>query len=413
MKKYLFIAFYIFFHQHSLAQQGCTDPLANNYNASAQINNGSCTYNATNYIPPIKVNPLSDSINETSGLQFAGNYLFTLNDSYNKPQLYRIDSLTNAIEQRIYLKGTINEDWEDIAFDGTYLYIGDFGNNLTGGRRNLKIYKFLLSAIDFNNPADSIEPSQIETIEFIYSNQPQPAMETGYNNTAFDCEAMIVDNDKIHLFSKNWTNNSTTHYVINSTAAGSHIATAAETYSIGYLVTAADKVAGQNIIVLLGYIPSGIGQHYLHILSDYKADSFFTGNKRQINLGDALSMGQAEGLCLRQGKYGYISNEKLVQTVGPINITITPKLKSFDISNFSGNYFTKYYFTGSGNWSNAANWRYGLRPPSALLPGNEIFIEPQEGEECFLDISYTLKPGAKLTVKSEKKFLINNNLLIE
>jgi hypothetical protein len=47
----------------------CKDPLANNYNASATVNSGSCTYNNTSFTPIIKVDPISDTLLESSGLQ--------------------------------------------------------------------------------------------------------------------------------------------------------------------------------------------------------------------------------------------------------------------------------------------------------------------------------------------------------
>lgn len=414
MKNLIAFLFFIFTYGFSYSQTpGCTDSLATNYNASATLNNGSCTYNITTYTPGIKVDPLSDSVIETSGLQMAGGYLWTLNDKNGKAALYRIDTINNNVQQRVILKDVINEDWEDIAFDDSYFYIGDFGNNLTGGRTDLKIYKFPFHAIDLSNPVDTIQPNEIEIINFIYSNQPQPATSSGNNNTRFDCEAMIVDNEKIHLFSKNWIDNTTTHYVINSINAGNYTATAMETFANGYLVTAADKVAGQNIIVLLGYVNSGSGNHYMHILSDYKADSFFTGNKRRIDLGDATVMGQSEGITFRNGKYGYISNEKFVRTVGPFTIIVNQKLRSFDISNFVGNYFTKYIFTGNGNWSDGNNWKDTIPPPATLYAGNEIIINPASGGICMLDIPYTMPTGTKLTISSDKSLVMNGNLIIQ
>lgn len=388
---------------------GCTDPLATNYNTAAIDNNGSCIYNTTNYSPVIKVDPLSDSVIETSGLQFANGYLWTFNDRLGKPQLYRIDTITNAIEQRVFLNGATNTDWEDIAFDGTYFYIGDFGNNQTGARTDLKIYKFPFAAIDLNNSADTIQTNEIEIINFTYSDQPQPPTPSGYNNTKYDCEAMIVDNNKIHLFSKNWIDNSTTHYIINGTIAGNYTATAVETFANGYLVTAADKIAGQNIIVLLGYVNSGVGNHYLHILSDYRADSFFTGNKRRIDLGDATIMGQSEGITFRNDKNGYISNEQFIRAVGPFTITVNQKLRSFDISSFVGNYFTTYIFTGNGNWTDSNHWKYNVKPPASLLPGNEIIIDGY----CILDINYTMPPATKLTINAGKNFLVTGNLEVQ
>ena len=116
---------------------GCTDPSANNYNSSATINDGSCTYNITTYTAPIKIDPISDSLAESSGLQMAGNSLWSFNDRGGTATLYRIDTVANILLQRIILLGAQNTDWEDIAFDGTYFYIGDFGNNASGDRTDL------------------------------------------------------------------------------------------------------------------------------------------------------------------------------------------------------------------------------------------------------------------------------------
>jgi hypothetical protein len=323
--------------------------------------------------------------------------------------------MSNILLQRVILGGTTNVDWEDIAFDGTYVYIGDIGNNSTGARTNLKIYKFPFAAIpDYaSNPVATIPALQIEVIHYTYSNQPQPPVATALNTSKFDCAAMIVDNGKIHLFSKNWIDNNSTHYLINGISAGTYVADSVETLATNYLVTAADKVAGQNIVVLLGYQSTGTVRHFIHILSDYKADSFFTGNKRRIDLPDATVMGQGEGITFRNGKYGYISNEKFVRTIGPFTISVNQKLRSFDISNFVNNYFTTYVFNGNGNWSDPANWRYNLVPPSTLIAGNEIIIDPAGGGSCALDIPYTLPAGAILTVNAGKKFLVQGNLIVQ
>lgn len=398
----------------SFAQvQGCTDPLANNYNAAATSNNGTCTYNSSGYTPPVKVDPITDSLIESSGLQMAGGFLWSFNDGGGTATLYRIDTITNALLQRVILSGASNKDWEDIAFDGTYFYMGDFGNNANGARTDLKIYKFPFSAIpDYTiTPVATIDAQQIETINFTYSDQVQPPVATAPNATAFDCEAMVVDNGKVHLFTKNWISLSTIHYVINSTNAGTYVATPMETLATNYLVTAADKVAGQNIVTLFGYQNTGTANHFLHILSDYRSDSFFTGNKRIINLPDATVMGQGEGLAFRSGKYGYISNERFSRTVGPFTITVNQKLRAFDVGSFVGNYFTTYVFTGNGNWSDSSNWKYNMKPPAMLIAGNEILIDP--AGDCLLDIPYTMPAGTKLTVSAGKNFLMNGNLTVQ
>ncbi len=396
--------------------QGCTDPLANNYNSSATVNDGACTYNATSYTPIIKVDPISSILVESSGLQMVGNYLWSFNDGGGAAAIYRIDTLTNTILQTVNLSGTANVDWEDIAFDGTYFYVGDFGNNADGARTDLKIYKFPFSAIpDFTgDPVTTIPSAQIETIVFSYGNQPQPLVPAPANNTDFDCEAMVVDGGKIHLFTKQWLSLATTHYIINTTLPGNYVLDPVETLPAGFLVTAADKAPGHGTIALLGYQNSGLGSHFMELLTSYTDGYYFNGNKRKINLPDATVMGQSEGLTFKDSTYGYISNEKFVRTIAGFTLTVNQKLRSFDIKPFiSPVASTVYKFIGSGNWDTSANWLNNKIPPSTITAGSEIIIDPVAGGACILDIPYTLSSDAGLMVNPGKKLIIQGSLLVQ
>ena len=68
LKEVLFLIIFLvsFFSIHAQVY-GCPDPAANNYNDSATVNDGSCTYAQTSIAPKLKYN-LNDTINETSGL---------------------------------------------------------------------------------------------------------------------------------------------------------------------------------------------------------------------------------------------------------------------------------------------------------------------------------------------------------
>ncbi|MEO6719976.1 MAG: hypothetical protein ABIN67_06400 [Ferruginibacter sp.] len=392
---------------------GCTDPLANNYNAAANVNDGTCAYNNTSYTPPVKVSPLSDTLVESSGLQMAGNYLWSFNDGGGAAAIYRIDTVTKNILQTVNLANATNVDWEDIAFDGASFYIGDIGNNANGARTNLTIYKFPFAAIPdyIANPVVTIPAASIGIIHFTYSDQPQPPVPVANNFTKFDCEAMIADSGKIHLFTKDWINLTTTHYVVDDTP-GTYIAVPVETLATNYLVTGADKAPGQNLVVLLGYQNSGTANHFMHLLSGYSAGKYFNGNKRWLDLPDVFTMGQAEGITFRNGVYGYISNEKFVRYFGSIPIIITQKLRSFNISSFVSSPAGIYRFTGNGNWDEATNWNNNEAPPSPLSPGSEIVIDPVSGGKCVLNIPYTVLAGGTLTVMSGKEFEVTGNLTI-
>ena len=412
IKSFFFIALAGFYFSTAYSQvPGCTDPLANNFNASATVNDGSCTYNSTAYTPPLKVDPTNTILAESSGLQWAGNSLWTFNDSGGDPAIYRIDTLTNTILQKVSMQGASNIDWEDISFDGTYFYIGDFGNNSNGARTNLKIYKFPFVAIPdpVGNPDVTIPAAQISIINFTYSDQPQPPVASGANNTKFDCEAMIVDSSKIHLFTKNWIDLNSTHYVINGVEAGTYIATPLETLATNFLVTGADKAVGNKVVALLGYQVTGTANHFMFLLSGFTGGYYFNGNKRRIDLPNVLVMGQAEGICFKNGNYGYISNERFVQ--GPF--TITQKLRSFDIRNFVSNLHTAYIFNGNGNWNVAANWSDLAMPPATLPTNSLIFVDPLPGGSCNLNIPYTITNGSSIVLHEGKQFVIEGDCLLQ
>ena len=77
-------------------------------------------------------------MNETSGLELINGNFLTLNDSGDEPALYAFDSKGKNLT-KILIKGALNRDWESLAKDDKYIYIGDIGNN-KGNRKDLKIY---------------------------------------------------------------------------------------------------------------------------------------------------------------------------------------------------------------------------------------------------------------------------------
>jgi hypothetical protein len=72
-----------------------------------------------------------------------------------------------------------------------------------------------------------------------------------------------------------------------------------------------------------------------------------------------------------------------------------------------------YIFTGSGNYNVPANWDNNIVPPSQVLVGDEVVIDPPDGGECILNVPVTVLPGAKFTVMPGKVLKIGSNLQVK
>ncbi|MFN0189828.1 MAG: PKD domain-containing protein [Bacteroidia bacterium] len=296
---------------------GCTDPQANNYNASATINNGSCTYIATNLPLTDKTNLPTPLLNESSGLTFLDGKLWSFSDSGNPNDIYRIDTVTNTIFQTVDVSNASNVDWEDMASNNDYLFVGDFGNN-NGNRQDLKIYRINKSAL---TPTTTSVTASI--INFSFSDQT--SFVSNPTNHNFDCEAMIFLNDSIHLFSKNWVDFQTKHYVIPN-SPGTHVAQLRETLNTGFLVTGA-TVQQYGVISLIGYLRTGTKPVSLYMLYDYKNNLFFNGNKRKFDLSTQNVYGQVEGVEFFNSSLAFVTNE--LYTTGA---NVPAKLRTFNIA---------------------------------------------------------------------------------
>lgn len=297
------------------AQPGCTDPQALNFNPLAMENDGSCLYNPTSYTPG-QITLLPSGLDECSGLAFFANRLWTHEDGGTPDQLYVIDTLTGALLQIITIANADNLDWEDLAEDEEHLYIGDFGNNF-GNRTDLRILKVKKSDL----LAGTATP---ELIEFSFSDQT--VLTPAQNANDFDCEAFFFWNDSLHLFSKNWLNFKTRHYVLPATP-GSHVAQLRDSLAVQGQITGAD-ITDDGKAVLLGYNVS-TGETFLWLLFDFPGSRFFSGNKRKISLGSALLVSQPEGIVFRNETYGYICSERYS--------ALPQKLLRFDIRQWTEN----------------------------------------------------------------------------
>ncbi len=312
----VFAAAPAYFHAQS---GGCTDPLANNYNPAATQNDGTCTYN------PASVNVaqswiLPPAMVETSGLIFWNNRFWTHNDN-SDTHLYALD--TNQINgyQLYAIPGVSNKDWEELAQDDAYVYIGDFGNNANGNRTDLHILRIEKQSLLAQMPL-------VDTIRFSYALQTNfnPA---GPNNTDFDCEALVVSSDSIYLFTKEWVGQGSSLYVLPK-EPGNHVARFKAAYHVQGLVTGAAYLEDRKLVILCGY--STLLQPFLFLLYDFRERDFFSGNKRKVTVN--LPLHQVEGIATANGLTCFISNERFSQSI----ITTVQQMHRLDLSGFLSDY---------------------------------------------------------------------------
>jgi hypothetical protein len=239
---------------------------------------------------------LPNTIKETSGLIKVDNRLWTLNDSGGKAALYQIDERNGRVIKQLNISKARNTDWEDIAYDDNYVYIGDIGNN-RGNRKDLKIYKILRASL---RTAKSV---RAEIIYFNYSDQKDFRSRPHKHN--YDCEAMVTHNGKLYLFSKNWGNQKTRLYEL-STQAGKHKARYVSTFNIQGMVTGASLNKEMDILLLTTY--SSLLDVNVWAFTNYNNRNFFRGNAKRLNLKSPLQ-GQIEGVTFNSNYKAYLSSE--------------------------------------------------------------------------------------------------------
>ena len=302
----------------TLAQTGCPDFRATNYTPGATRNDGSCQY-PTTVATLLTRATLPAEVRESSALQVAGSGLWTLNDSGNDPMLYRVDADRGTITQRVRVTNFDNVDWEDLAADGQYLYVGDFGNN-AGNRTDLRILRVRQSAL--NVPGTDTVSAQ--AIHFRYPDQTSFAANT--NNHNFDAEAFFYSRDSLHIFTKNWADRTTTYYTVPA-APGTYVARRRATFNTRGFITAADLNPAGTAACLFGYEPR-TGAVFAWLLFDFRAGEFLAGSARRIELPNALVTGQVEGVCFLDAYRLLLSNEQLTTPLG----TVPPRLYALDTS---------------------------------------------------------------------------------
>jgi len=240
------------------------------------------------------VGALPESIQESSGLLLLGDRFVTHNDSGNTPELYVLDTTSLELVRRVLVTNAENSDWEDLAQDATYIYIGDIGNNL-GNRRDLKVLR--ISKDDFLS-SDAVKAG---VISFAYEDQSGFG---GTQNSDWDAEALLAGPDSLYIFTKQWQGGESVAYQIPK-EPGQYSARRTAEYPAGGLITGASPIPGQEAFVLLVY--SGQLQPFLLEVSAGLPVSGDPSQTRKIKLD--IPFGQAEGITVLPTGVIYLSTE--------------------------------------------------------------------------------------------------------
>ncbi len=242
---------------------------------------------------------LNKKLQETSGLVYYQQTLWTFNDSGGEPAIYRVHPETGNILQTVRLVNAKNMDWEDIAQDHGHFYIGDFGNNL-GNRKDQVIYKIMKNEIP---PSGNVK---LKATKIHFDFEDRQDYSISYKKTAFDCEAMVTLGDSLVVITKNWDNQIARFYILEN-KKGKHEARLFQEFKAEGLFTGADYNPATKSLILCGYGKEGTFL-YNGILD--RQGRKIQAKGLQITKFPLLKPFQVEGVCFGKGDKIYLSTEK-------------------------------------------------------------------------------------------------------
>jgi hypothetical protein len=253
---------------------------------------GSFASSNPNYVV-LRENNLGNELKETSGLYCPQlGSAFTINDSGNKPVIYKIDSTGQIINKRLVFAK--NTDWEAITGDSHYFYIGDVGNN-KGKRKSVQIHivpKHIVPKIvpkKLTPKKDSESTTNNTSLNLFYINNSINNNE--YLNHDYDAETLINLDDSLFLFSKSWNSGTLFIYQLNKIEETQYVDPISELMGLPGVITGGDFDRKNNQCMLVGYKLNGMGgfSPFMAILN------------RNFSLQKSFALsgyGQVEGMCV-------------------------------------------------------------------------------------------------------------------
>jgi hypothetical protein len=250
--------------------------------------------------PPRKFR-LPRAIREASGLVIEDGRFTWHNDSGDGPYLYTTDDRGRLLS--IDTMRARASDYEDITrAPAGILYVGDFGNN-TGRRTAETIYRY--------DPARGTADSTVYT----YPRQDGGGRLTPGN---YDCEALVVWKDSLHLFTKDLLGGDRSftlrHFRLPARPGTYEAELVDSLYLPRRVVTGAalDKdgshlyLVSYNFRMLLGFLPTSSAS--LITLTDFPEGRFLQGKLRRRNIAWGIPT-QHEAVAVYDEDYLYVGAE--------------------------------------------------------------------------------------------------------
>ncbi|WP_116127864.1 hypothetical protein [Lewinella sp. IMCC34183] len=244
---------------------------------------------------------LPDRLNEASGLVIEAGQMIWHNDSGDGPFIYTTDMAGELLSVDTLDARAV--DYEDICADEEgLLYVGDFGNN-RGRRKDVAIYRY------------NRETGHTDSLTFTYPGQDGGGITTPGN---YNCEAMVVADGSLHLFTKDVLLDERPFYIHHfrlPARPGTYVAEHVDSlYLPRRVITGAalDRerrelyLVAYNFRNLLGFLPSGAAS--LITITDYEGDHFLGGRVKRKNLAWAVPT-QHEAIAIYDDDYLYIAAE--------------------------------------------------------------------------------------------------------
>jgi hypothetical protein len=349
-----------------------------------------------NFITPSILTTLPSELNETSGLINLDGEIWTHTDNGGETELYQINLMNGNIIRTVEVHNANNVDWEDIACDENYVFIGDFGNN-DGSRTNLRVYRVSRADLASSNDVDA------EKIHYSYSDQT--SFEPSYHDTNFDCEALTCSQDKLYLFTKNWIDYQTKVYEL-SKEPGTHVAEYLASFNVNCLITGAELIPTLNTLLLIGYNESG--GSYTWLFNGFSGDDFFSGINTKL-IWTMLT--QVEGICYAGNNQAYASSEKFAGTLDPtvysldltgymtqIESAAEPQIQIY-------NYDNSLIMTAENGKTLTGNLQF-------LTPEGHLLIEKNIRDEKRIIIPLNCSPGIYIICFKSELFSFTKKMLL-